>query len=388
MSLPSIPQIPTIPVGLGGTIQVPHINVPNVPALPYVPSITNMSGMSGLKALTGAVPSLAGGGNLCGISVKQIDVFATAELIKAALVGRVAAATILGVSGQTLLNKFEQFRQLSIQYTSFQAELMNLNYKDPVAVAAFLNRWKDKVPGGAAQYVNALSDALNKGLEYDYCQHVPNINIDPNTGIAKIFSKNAPTPSETPAESTSLTETVVDKFETPVSGVVPATAKSDMDSNVWLAYRTKIKVPMATQVLEDCTANSKVLMSNSSAWNSMSVKTNEQGKSEDELQDAGMLTQEENALFNQWKTTNRKKTLSVKYKDDVEDYFTFLCHAVGSIENGTAESDRYQKAIEDRRRAIADDKDIDDAGFRNYYTSCDSLVESNRSVIKAWYVLS
>ena len=197
MSLPSIPSIPTIPVGVGGTIQVPSINIPNVPTLPSVPSITNMSGFSGLKALTGAIPGL-----------KQIDAFATAELIKTALVGRVASATILGVSGATLLTKLENLRQASIQYVSFQAQLQNLNVKDPVAVAAFLNTWKDKVPGGPAKFVSAVSDALNKGLEYDYCSLVPNINIDPNTGIAKVFAKNSPTPGDNPTPASEFKSTV------------------------------------------------------------------------------------------------------------------------------------------------------------------------------------
>ena len=208
MSLPSIPSIPTIPVGVGGTIQVPSIDVPNVPTLPSVPSITNMSGFSGLKALTGAIPGLAGGGSLCGISVKQIDVFATAEVIKAALGGRIASATILGVSGATLMSKMEALRQASIQYVSFQAQLQNLNVKDPAAVAAFLNTWKDKVPGGPGKFVSAVSDALNKGLEYDYCSLVPNINIDPNTGVAKVFAKNSPTPGSNPTAAESFTSTV------------------------------------------------------------------------------------------------------------------------------------------------------------------------------------
>ena len=208
MSLPSIPSIPTIPVGIGGVIKVPTINIPNVPQLPTIPAISGLSGLSGLKALNGAIPGLAGGGNLCGISVKQIDVFATMELIKTALAGRVAAATVLGVSGASLLSKLEKFRQLSIDYVSFQADLQGLNPKDPAAVAAFLNKWKDKVPGGAAQYVNAVSAALNKGLTFDYCSLVPNINVDPNTGIAKVFAKNAPTPTEKATEAVTFTSTV------------------------------------------------------------------------------------------------------------------------------------------------------------------------------------
>ena len=368
MSLPSIPSIPTIPAGLGGIIQVPQINIPNLPEIPTIPPLAGLEGLEGLKTLGGLIPGLVGGGNLCGISIKQIDVFAIAEVIKTALLGRLAGTTIAGVSGTTLLSKLEQFRELSISYVSFQADLQGLNYKDPIAVAAFLDRWKDKIPGGARAYVKAVSDTLNKGLAYDFCGLVPNINIDPNTGLTAVFAKMAPTPSAAPANPTPLIPTVVDNTSKTSFGdsKVAFEANTNFLNLIQKEWITSVKNPLQKKIKS---SGSKVVFA-LYALEDVNIKVKQYGRSAEDLMNDGILSSSEADTLMEYQTTVQEAAITNAAVPIFTDWFKYYVDYVGGVVTEEAYLGKREVIINDSRYT-------DDI---QYLTKTESIIDLQKDV--------
>jgi hypothetical protein len=376
MSFPSIPSIPTIPAGIGGIIRVPQINIPNIPQIPTIPPLSGLSGLSGLKALGGAVPGLVGGGNLCGINIKQIDIFAITEVIKAALLGRLAGTTIAGVSGVALLAKLEKFRQLSIQLTSFQADLQGLNMKDPVAVAAFLDRWKDKVPGGAGAYVKSISDALNKGLAFDYCSLVPNINIDPTTGLTKVLAKMAPTPGEAPEPSVPLKVTVVES----VKDVSLGNSKVAMNTNT--DFLIQVKAPWEKQVQNPIQKRVKEAATNviktQSKMTSVNEKVKKYGKSADDLATDGILTFDEIMNLTDYQAAVEESAVLNGAVPEFRAWFRYYCDVVAGVV--PAASYRIKKDALIIKTGTSDKF----AWLQSYIDLTESIINSKKALVVQW----
>jgi len=368
MSFPSIPSIPTIPAGIGGIIRVPQINIPKIPQIPTIPPIAGLSGLSGLKSLGGLIPGLVGGGNLCGISIKQIDVFALTEVIKTALLGRLAGTTIAGVSGAAMLAKLEKFRQLSIQYTSFQADLQGLNPKDPIAVAAFLDRWKDKVPGGAGKYITSISDALNKGLAYDYCSLVPNINVDPTTGLSKVFAKMAPTPAAAPAAATPLIPTVINNTTKTSFGdsKVAFETNTEFLQKVQKEWIKSVKNPLQKKVKSSAT---KVVFALNDL-RAVDAKVKQYGKSVEDLMHEGILSPSEAEKFTAYQTTVKEAAITYEAVPIFTHWFKYHVDYVGGVVS--------EEAYRDKREALTNDSRYTD--YIQYLTKTESIVNSNRAI--------
>lgn len=221
-SLPSLPSIPNIP-GLG-LPSLPVFDIPQLPQLPSIPSLGEIKGAGDLAKITAAVPGLSGLNNLCGFSLPQVDIYFAMAILKALAKGRLPGALAAKIgAAQDLLNKLDKYRVVAETLISLQQDLANLNVRDPVAVNEFLKRWGPKLPPGQArELVRQLTEALDKGLNFDICSLVPNLNIT-QEDVIKVLSKNSPTPKENPPDPVALTPTVADSTEKPSfnqSGVV------------------------------------------------------------------------------------------------------------------------------------------------------------------------
>lgn len=213
-SIPSLPSIPNIP-GLG-LPTLPTFDIPSLPQLPSIPSLGEIKGAGDLAKISATIPGLSGLNNLCGFSLPQIDIYFAMALLKALAKGRLPGAIAAKVgAAQDLLNKLKQYRTVAETLISLQQDLANLNVRDPVAVNEFLKRWGPRLPPGQARdLIRQLTEALDKGLNFDICSLVPNVNITPE-GIIKVLSKNSPTPKENPPDAAPLVSTVTDSTEVP-----------------------------------------------------------------------------------------------------------------------------------------------------------------------------
>jgi hypothetical protein len=246
-SIPSLPSIPNIP-GLG-LPTLPTFDIPSLPQLPSIPSLGEIKGAGDLAKITSTIPGLSGLNNLCGFSLPQIDIYFAMAVLKALAKGRLpgALAAKLG-AGQQLLNKLKQYRTVAETLISLQQDLANLNVKDPVAVNEFLKRWGPRLPPGQAQdLIRQFTEAVDKGLNFDICSLVPNLNIT-QEGILKVLSKNSPTPKENPPDAEVLTPTVDD------SAAKPSFNQSGVAYSEYIKWQTVVQPQLVTALAPLTTA--------------------------------------------------------------------------------------------------------------------------------------
>jgi hypothetical protein len=264
-----------------------NISIPSIPSVPQFPSIP--TSLVSVNLPCGQNPALDA---LTLVQNKIKDQLAT---------GKGALGT-LGTLINTANEKLLAIQPKIEEFYSFQADLASLKSNpSPATIAAILNRWKGKVPG-LEGYITKATDLLSK-TPLDYCQDLPNIKIDQQTGAVSIDAKAAIIPNESPPIAVSVAPTVVDNTsDTTIgnSGLSFQVVK-DYNNKVLGVYLDEVHLPIiadhkAAKKKFDTTVNGKTPTS------VFGNKLKNFGMSPDQLEDAGLLTAEEIQVKNTYQT--------------------------------------------------------------------------------------
>lgn len=267
-----------------------NISIPSIPSVPQFPSIPT---------------SLVSVNLPCGQNPALDALTLVQNKIKDQLASGKGALGTLGTLINTANEKLLAIQPKIEEFYSFQADLAALKSNpSPATIAAVLNRWKGKVPG-LEGYITKATDLLSK-TPLDYCQDLPNIKINQETGAVSIEAKTAIIPNESPPLAVSVTPTVVDKTsDTTIgnSGLSYQVLKDYLD-NVSDPYRSQVHLPIiadqkAAKKEFDASINGKIPI------NVFGNKMRNFGMSSDQLEAAGLLTAEEIAIKNTYQINSQ-----------------------------------------------------------------------------------
>lgn len=264
-----------------------NISIPSIPSVPQFPSI----------------PTSIVSVNLpCGQNPALDALTLIQNKIKDELASGKGALGTLGTLINTANEKLLAIQPKIEEFYSFQSDLASLqNDPSPATIAAILNRWKGKVPD-LEGYITRATDLFSK-TPLDYCQDLPNIKINPETGAISIESKAAIIPNESPPIAVSVVPTIVDKTsDTTISNSgFSYTVVTDYATKVEKSYQDEIHTPLIKEIKIaekqfDTNVNGKT------PTDVFGNKMKSFGMSSDQLEAAGLLTAEEIAVNSTHKT--------------------------------------------------------------------------------------
>lgn len=267
-----------------------NISIPSIPSVPQFPSIPT---------------SLVSVNLPCGQNPALDALTLVQNKIKDQLASGKGALGTLGTLINTANEKLLAIQPKIEEFYSFQADLAALKSNpSPATIAAVLNRWKGKVPG-LEGYITKATDLLSK-TPLDYCQDLPNIKINQETGAVSIEAKTAIIPNESPPLAVSVTPTVVDKTSDTTIG------NSGLSYQVLKDYLDKVSDPYRSQVhlpiIADQKAAKKEFYASINGKVPIDVFGNKMrnfGMSSDQLEAAGLLTAEEIAIKNTYQINSQ-----------------------------------------------------------------------------------
>jgi hypothetical protein len=267
-----------------------NISIPSIPSVPQFPSI----------------PTSIVSVNLpCGQNPALDALTLVQNKIKDQLASGKGALGTLGTLINTANEKLLAIQPKIEEFYSFQSDLASLkDNPSPATIAAVLNRWKGKVPG-LEGYITKATDLLSK-TPLDYCQDLPNIKINQETGAVSIEAKTAIIPNESPPIAASLTPTVVDNTsDTTISG-------AGLSFQVLKDYLDKVSDPYRSQVYLPIMADNKkakkefdASINGKTPIDVFGNKMRNFGMSSDQLEAAGLLTAEEIAVKNTYQVASK-----------------------------------------------------------------------------------
>jgi hypothetical protein len=240
---------------------------------------------------------------LCGQNLGLQDLTDKKTLIKLLLkipklkglagsVQRNASVVQLVALAATVKEKYELVQSKIEAVYSLQNDIASIKSDpSPANIARVAERYKGKVPG-LDRYIELASDITNT-TELDFCDLIPNISFNPETGAVSVNAKKSLFPSENPEAAELLIPSVkdffTDKSKSP-SGISQARLKE---------YELKVSSEIKKQVLDPS------LKAERDAWlllgaalknletSGVYVKTKKYGKTTEELQSIGVLTLDE-----------------------------------------------------------------------------------------------
>ena len=250
---------------------------------------------------------------LCGQNLGLQDLTDKKTLIKLLLkipkvkgiagsVQRNASVVQLVALAATVKEKYELVQSKIEAVYSFQNDIASIKSDpSPANIARVAQRYKGKVPG-LDRYIQLASDITNT-TELDFCDLIPNISFNPETGAVSVNAKKSLFPSENPEAAEPLIPSVKDFFND----------KSKSPSGISQArlreYELKVAFDLTYYVLDpSLKAERGTLTMRDGALKALEttgifVKTKTYGKTPEELQSLGLLTSAE-----------------IHYLDQVNDY--------------------------------------------------------------------
>lgn len=336
------------------------IRVPTLPTLPGVPLVC------------GANEAL---GKLEGIRSKILEKLANK---KEALADLAVAA---GVARSTI----DKLKEAEQTVYSLQNDVNGLlTNPTPAQISAFLNRWGTKLPSAELQSLISKIDRFTSGqATLNLCVDIPNFKINGLDGVLQKDAVAASTPNTNPEEAVALTPTVVDSSKsvsTGESGVVVSDVEARMETKVYTEYRSKVTLPIRVKLKE--WEDEWKAIENEPGYISLVKKLKKNGYNAKELQDAGLLTDQELASGRKAKKSGSRYDDLVKYQATLDFYYRNLIsiEAAGTTDNG--------KTMADFQKDLKEDKRIDELGIRQYFSAAETIISSNSDLIKEWYAYS
>lgn len=256
---------------------------------------------------------------LCGQNLGLKDLTDKKTLIKLLLripkvkgiagsVQRNASVVKLVALAATVKEKYEMVQSKIEAVYSFQNDIASIKSDpSPANIARVAQRYKGKVPG-LDRYIQLASDITNT-TELDFCDLIPNISFNPETGAVSVNAKKSLFPSENPEAAELLIPSIKDFF----------TDKSKSPSGISLdrlqEYKTEVPEEIQKQVLdpaqekqrekiEEYLTQEKVVKNQGIA-----EKTKKYGKTYQELKETGLLTVDEIKSIDSLKSQEIKTSL-------------------------------------------------------------------------------
>lgn len=342
--LPGIPSLPSIPA------------IPKIPSLPSLPSAAN----------------LAIGSSLCALNSNMFSLQNEQAKIKALLSARLMGMSIAGLSVSGLISKFDQIKTLADTAVSFQRELQMLNTSDPNAMLAFANRWGSKIPGYSS-IVGPYTDALSKGLNFDFCRNVPNYQFNPTSGAVVLKPAAAKLPDAPPAAVEPVKPTVFD-WSTKAMGKLGVTIpqvqkyRTDVEEKYFEIVR-----PLQTAITEGRATASKSMLT--TGYISAQNKSTSTMKSLDILRREGVLLPAEQAEVDKYFAAMLEVSNSAAMLEGTDAYYDSYGKNLAGISRAT-ESYLTSYVAQQKRN---------DPGIGKYLDNTKALLDVNKATVVNYY---
>lgn len=192
----------------------------------------------------------------------------------------------------TVKEKYEMVQSKIEALYSFQNDIASIKSDpSPANIARVAQRYKGKVPG-LDRYIQLASDITNT-TKLDFCDLIPNISFNPETGAVSVNAKKSLFPSENPEAAELLIPSVKDFFTD------KSKSPSGISQNRLKEYESKVSLEIKKQVLDPSFNSEKdTWLSLSAASKTLETsgvfaKTKTYGKTPEELQSIGLLTSNE-----------------------------------------------------------------------------------------------
>jgi hypothetical protein len=327
------------------------------------------------------LPGLPGVPLICGANTALADLETKRTAILALLANKKAAVEALALKAGVAQSSIDKLKAAEQTAYSLQNDVVSLLANpSPTQVASFLNRWGTKLPSDQLQSLISKIDGLVSGQStLNFCVDIPNFKINGATGLLSLDAKKALTPNANADSAVAVTPTVVDGSKlvsSGNSGVVIGDVEAQMDQKVFGEYKNQISLPAALAAIE--AHKQKDSLAASAPIQSILKKMKANGMTAGDLEKAGLLSGSESASRAKYNQANDRYELMSKYRAMLSEYFKGYLEIIGagSKDNG--------KALAEAQQAIADDKKIDEVGFRQYFASADSIIQSNSDLIKQY----